>query len=307
MGEIVLKTMNLSKSFKRRQVLKNVSIELERRKIYGFIGLNGAGKTTLMRVLTGLVKKDTGSLSLFNETNEHLLNEKRKRIGSLIDTPAYYPRMTARENLDMARISRGLPNKSFIDELLKAVGLEEAGKKKVKDFSLGMKQRLGIAQALLCEPDLLILDEPYNGLDPLGVVKIRELLLKMNREKNMTMLISSHTLEELYQLVTDYIIIHEGVIIESISKKELQEKRQRHIYLKVKSPSLASARIEKSLNTTNYQVLPDQSIKLYDYLDDLNRVVTCLVQHNIEFYSVTIVEETLEDYFIQSIRREGND
>ncbi|WP_251867402.1 ATP-binding cassette domain-containing protein [Enterococcus malodoratus] len=307
MREVVLKTVNLSKNFKDVQVLKDISIELERGKIYGFIGLNGAGKTTLMRILMGLVKSDSGQISLFNESKEQLLSGKRKRIGSMIETPAYYPEMNARENLDMARFSHGLPNKGLVEELLKMVGLENDCKKKVRDFSLGMKQRLRIAQALLCEPDMLILDEPNNGLDPFGVVEVRELLLKMNREKNVTMLISSHTLQELYQLVTDYIIIHEGVIIESISKKELQEKCQRHIYLRVKSPFLATATIEKYLDTTNYQVLPDQSIKLYDYLDDLNRVITCLVQHDIEIFAVTIAEETLEDYFVQSIRGMGND
>lgn len=178
MREVVLKTVNLSKNFKDVQVLKDISIELERGKIYGFIGLNGAGKTTLMRILMGLVKSDSGQISLFNESKEQLLSGKRKRIGSMIETPAYYPGMNARENLDMARFSHGLPNKGLVEELLKMVGLENDCKKKVRDFSLGMKQRLGIAQALLCEPDMLILDEPNNGLDPFGVVEVRELLLK---------------------------------------------------------------------------------------------------------------------------------
>ncbi|MGM0166563.1 ABC-2 type transport system ATP-binding protein [Enterococcus sp. AZ135] len=304
---VVLETKNLTKSFNDIQVLKNVSIKLERGKIYGLIGLNGAGKTTLMRILTGLMKSDTGNISLFNESKEKILKEKRKRIGSMIESPAYYSEMTAHENLNMVRISRGLPNKSLVADLVEAIGLESAGSQKVKHFTLEMKQRLGIAQALLGNPDILILDELNNGLDTLGIVEIRELLQKINHEKRVTMVLSSHNLEELFPLVTDYIILHKGVIVNSVSKTTMQEQCKRHIHLKVKVPSSAVAIIEKFLRTMNYQVLPDNSIKLYDYVDDLNRVILCLVQQNIEIQSVTIGEESFANYFIHSIREIEND
>ncbi|MBO0453269.1 ABC transporter ATP-binding protein [Candidatus Enterococcus murrayae] len=302
MSEIVLKTTRITKSFGGVKVLKDVSIALEGGKIYGFIGLNGAGKTTLMNILMALIKSDSGKVMLFNQSSEKGLCQSRKRIGSMIEAPAIYPEMSAYENINMVRLSRGLPNKELIDRSLEAVGLADTGKKKAKNFSFGMKQRLGIAQALVSEPDILILDEPNNGLDPVSIVELREMLLRINREKKVTMLISSHILEELHQLVTDYIIINEGKIIEAISQKELHERCRRHIAMKVNDPSSAVVMIEKYLATTNYRVMPDHSIKLYDYVDDLNRVLTCLVAHNIEIHSLTIAEESLEDYFVQRVR-----
>lgn len=304
MREIVVETQNISKSFNGTEVLKNVSVSLERGKIYGFIGLNGAGKTTLMKILMGLVKKDSGKIALFDASGQKALNEMRKRIGSMIELPAIYPEMTAYENVNMTRISRGIPNKELINYVLEAVNLADTGKKRAKNFSLGMKQRLGIAKALLSEPDILILDEPNNGLDPISIVELRELLLKVNREKDVTMLISSHILEELYQLVTDYIIIHQGKIIETISREELQERCQRHIAMKVNDPPLAAAVIEKYLKTTNYRIMPDQTIKLYDYVDDLNHVIYCVMHHQIEINHLTIAEESLEDYFVHTIKGE---
>lgn len=302
MAEIVLKTTRINKSFGGVKVLKDVSLALEAGKIYGFIGLNGAGKTTLLNILMGLIKSDSGEVLLFNQSDKKELNENRKRIGSMIESPAIYPDMSAYENVNMVRISRGLPNKELVHRALEAVGLADMGKKKAKNFSLGMRQRLGIAKALVSEPDILILDEPNNGLDPMSIVELRETLLRINREKKVTMLISSHLLDELHQLVTEYIIINEGKIIETISQAELQERSQRHIALKVKEPSLAAAMIEQHLKTINYQVMPDHSIKLFDYVDDLNRVLTCLVDHNIELRSLTIAEDNLTDYFVQTVR-----
>lgn len=183
MSEIVLKTTRITKSFGGVKVLKDVSIALEGGKIYGFIGLNGAGKTTLMNILMALIKSDSGKVMLFNQSSEKGLCQSRKRIGSMIEAPAIYPEMSAYENINMVRLSRGLPNKELIDRSLEAVGLADTGKKKAKNFSFGMKQRLGIAQALVSEPDILILDEPNNGLDPVSIVELREMLLRINREK----------------------------------------------------------------------------------------------------------------------------
>ncbi|MBR6483649.1 MAG: ATP-binding cassette domain-containing protein, partial [Clostridiales bacterium] len=202
MNSIVMETKGITKKYKHTLALDNVALKLEKGKIYGFIGQNGAGKTTLIRLITGLSFPTGGEISLWGKTGEKELQEQRKRIGSLIEGPALYPYMTAYQNMETQRIQRGIPDKSIIDKTLKLVGLEDTGKKKVRNFSLGMKQRLGIAVALLNTPEFLILDEPINGLDPSGIVDVRNLIKKLNKEYGMTILISSHILEELYNTAT---------------------------------------------------------------------------------------------------------
>lgn len=304
MCKVVLEAQNISKCTKGVQVLNNVSIALEQGKIYGLVGLSGAGKTTLMSIIAGLVNCDSGRIILFGEAGQKRVEKNRKFIGSVIGSPAVYPEMTAYENINMMRLSRGLPNKELIDQALKAVNLFDDRKTKASHFSLGMKQRLGIAKALIGEPDLLILDEPNSALDMVSNIEIRELLLKLNKEKNVTMLISSKTLEEADQLATDFIIIHEGKIIETISHQSLHEKCQRYIALKTNAPELTAALFEEKLQTSNYKIMPDNSIKLFDYVDDVNKIVTCLVENEIEIQSITTNERNLESYFVQSIKGE---
>ena len=304
MNNIVLEAHNISKCIKGVQVLNNVSIALEQGKIYGLVGLNGAGKTTLMSIIAGLVNCDSGRIVLFGESGQKRVEKNRKFIGSVIGSPAVYPEMTAYENINMMRLSRGLPNKELIDLALKAVKLFDARNMKARHFSLGMRQRLGIAKALIGEPELLILDEPNSALDMVSSIEIRELLLKLNKEKNVTMLISSKTLEEVDQLATDFIIIHEGKIIETISHQNLHEKCQRYIALKTNAPELTAALFEEKLQTLNYKIMPDNSIKLFDYVDDVNKVVTCLVENELEIHSITTNERSLESYFVQSIKGE---
>lgn len=304
MNNIVLEAQNISKCIKGVQVLDNVSIALEQGKIYGLVGLSGAGKTTLMSVITGLVNRDSGRIVLFGEAGQKRVEKNRKFIGSVIGSPAVYPEMTAYENINMMRLSRGLPNKELIDQALKAVKLFDARNMKARHFSLGMRQRLGIAKALIGEPDLLILDEPNSALDMVSSIEIRELLLRLNKEKNVTMLISSQGIEEVDQLATDFILIHEGKIIETISHQSLHEKCQRYITLKTNAPELTAALFEEKLQTSNYKIMPDNSIKLFDYVDDVNKVVTCLVENELEIHSITTNERSLESYFVQSIKGE---
>lgn len=304
MNNVVLEAQNISKNIKGVQVLNNVSIALEQGKIYGLVGLNGAGKTTLMSIIAGLVNCDSGRLVLFGEAGQKRVEKNRKFIGSVIGSPAVYPEMTTYENINMMRLSRGLPNKELIDQALKAVNLFDDRKTKAHHFSLGMKQRLGIAKALIGEPELLILDEPNSALDMVSSIEIRELLLRLNKEKNVTMLISSQALEEVDQLATDFILIHEGKIIETISQQNLHEKCQRYIALKTNSPELTAALFEEKLQTLNYKIMPDNSIKLFDYVDDVNMIVTCLVENEIEIQSITTNERNLESYFVQSIKGE---
>ena len=280
----VLETENLTKDFGSFRALDRVSVKLESGKIYGLIGRNGAGKTTLMRLVAGLSFPSGGSISLFGRGGEKALQEERKRIGCMIEYPGIIGNMNAKENLRVRRVLKGIPNEE-----------------KAKDFSLGMKQRLGIADALIGTPELLILDEPVNGLDPLGVVEIRRLLIKLCRENHITILISSHNLPELYQTVTDYIIIHEGRVVKTLNQEELEEKCKRHIRVRCADTSKLAAVLEESLHTSNYKVMPDGSVKLYDYLDRQEKVAETLYQNGLTVKGFSVEGDSLENYFVSVI------
>ena len=297
----VLETKDLTKKYKNTQALDGVNIKLEKGNIYGFIGQNGAGKTTLIRLITGLSFPTSGELYLFGQTGEKQLQEQRKRIGCMVETPALYPNMTAYQNLEIQRIQRGIPDKKVIKDTLELVGLKDTGKKKAKDFSLGMKQRLGIALALINDPEFLILDEPVNGLDPVGIVEVRELIKRLNKEKGMTILISSHILDELYQTVDHYIIISHGSILENLTQSELNEKCKKHIAIKVDDVSLAATILEEQLNTRNYQIMPDKTIRLYDYIEDVKSVSVALSKNNLIITGISLTGDRFEDYFIRRI------
>lgn len=304
MNEYVLQTVNVSKRYQKKDVLKNVNMKVKKGDIYGFIGLNGAGKSTLIRLVAGLTFPTTGKIELFGQHNEKELIDARKRMGTLIENPALFPHMTANDNLEVIRIQRGIPGKGCIKEALEKVGLEDTGKKKVKKFSLGMKQRLGIAVALLNEPELLILDEPINGLDPMGVVEIRELLKQINQEYGVTILVSSHILSEVHQLATEFGIIHKGELVEQISEKQLDKKCRAHLLIKVDHTSKAVTVLEEALHTSDFKVLPDESIKLYSHLDDSQTITETFVENGLKIEQVTPKRDTLESYFTRVIREE---
>ncbi len=307
MNECVLKTKKLTKNFSKFCALKEVSITLQTGKTYGLIGQNGAGKTTLMRIITGLSFQTSGSIELFGHSEEKELSEELKRIGCLIEAPSMNGNMSAKENLKLHRIMRGIPNTLLDTQLLELVGLKDIGKKMVKDFSLGMRQRLGIAIALIGSPELLILDEPVNGLDPLGVVEIRNLIKKLCEERNITVLISSHNLPELYQTATDYIIIDKGVIKQTITLEKLEECCQHHIKIECKEPERLSEILESKLHTTKYKVMPDQSIVLYDFLEERELVARTIIEGGIIPTRFSLEGETLENYFITAIGGNRND
>jgi len=301
MKEYILKTNNLTKSYHGVNVLNNVSVNLEAGKIYGLIGQNGAGKSTLMRLLAGLSFPTKGSIELFGHFGEKELQTERKRIGCMIEYPSLVPNMTAKENLRLHRIMKGIPDKSVEDGLLNLIGLSGTGKKKAKNFSLGMKQRLGIAVALLGNPELIILDEPVNGLDPLGIVEIRKMLIKLCEEKQITILISSHNLPEMYQTVTDYIIIHKGQIKKSLTMAELDEQCKHHFLIRCMEPEKLVSVLELELNTQNYKVMPDNSVKLYDYLEQKEELAKVLFDNKINVTNFSDEGNTLEDYFISVV------
>ena len=278
MSEVVLKTYNLSKKYKETMAVDKVSMTIKKGQIYGFIGQNGAGKTTIIRLITGLAHKTDGEIELFGQTDN--LDESRESIGSLVESPAFYGNMTARENLEISRLVRGIGSKDSIDKVLELVNLKDTGKKKVKNFSLGMKQRLGIANALLGNPKFIILDEPINGLDPMSIVEIRELIKKLNNELGMTILISSHILGELSELATNYGIISHGKLIEEFTAKELREKCRQYIEIIVDDSKKATVLLEEKLGITNYEVINDNMIKVYEKLDETGKINTMLSLHN---------------------------
>ncbi|MGD6893699.1 ABC transporter ATP-binding protein [Bacillus infantis] len=301
MNDYVLTTSQLSKKYQKNMALDKVSVEIKKGSIYGFIGQNGAGKSTLIRVITGLAYPTAGTFELFGKSNERDIIEARKRIGTIIEGPALYPQMTAKENLEAHRLLKGIPGKECIGKTLKLVGLQDTGKKKAKNFSLGMKQRLGLAIALLGDPEFLILDEPINGLDPMGVVEIRELLKKLNREYGITILISSHILSELHLLATHYGIIHKGELLEQLSAKELQEKCQQYLHIKVDDPSKAATIIESRLSAPDFEVMPDGTIKLFASVDAPGKVSKMLTDEGLIIEEFMPMGEDLETYFTNRI------
>jgi ABC-2 type transport system ATP-binding protein len=305
--EIILATKNLTKNYNKITALDNINMELKQGEIYGLVGKNGAGKTTLLRLITGQAFATTGEMSLFHSTSPEGLNKERKRIGAIIETPSFYSYMTARENLEYYRIQRGIPGKYCVEEVLEEVGLLDAGKKKYKSFSLGMKQRLGLALALMNKPELLLLDEPINGLDPFGIVEIRNLLLKLNQEKNITILISSHILSELSNLVTFYGFIEKGKMIKQISNKELSTACNKYLEIKVDKVEEMTALLETKLGCSSYKVTPDYSIHLYEYLEQPYKISQMAVNHGIGLNSIAAKEINLENYFIQLVGGEGNE
>lgn len=301
MKKVVLKTYNITKKYGEQLAVDNVNMTIKKGDIYGFIGQNGAGKTTLIRLITGLIHKSGGEIELLGANEENELNKARTMVGSLIESPSLYTNMTARENLEVSRLVRNIPGKKCIDEVLELVGLKDVEKKKVKNFSLGMRQRLGIANALMGNPKLLILDEPINGLDPMGIVEIRELLKKINKEKDMTILISSHILSELSELATTYGIISNGKLIEEITAKQLSEKCRQYIDLKVDDTARTVILLERELGISDYEVLEDSNIKVFSNLDNVGEVNSLLSRSGIIVESISVKGENLEEYFMNKV------
>lgn len=299
---MIFQMEHVVKKYGAHVALNDVSLSIQQGTIYGLIGENGAGKTTLIRILCGLAYPTQGKTYLFGDDTKAGQVRQRKRMGCLVESPALYPDMTAEQNLEVHRLQRGIPGKDCIKETLMLVGLENTGHKKAKNFSLGMRQRLALAIALLSKPEFLVLDEPTNGLDPMGIVELRELLLQLNKEKNMTILISSHILSEMYQLATDYGILHKGKFLEQITKDELNEKCKKYLSIQVADTAKASAVIEQQLKTVHYEVT-NQEIRLYAYLDQPEVVLKVLADADIKIKKVAPSGEDLEGYFTSLIRR----
>lgn len=306
MTSTILTVHNLSKTYHGHSALERVSLSVNSGDIYGLMGRNGAGKTTLIRTICGLTLPDKGAVSLFDRSDVKGISEGLSRTGVMIEESSFYPYLTARQNLEFYRKAQGIPGKECIDEVLALVGLD-TDKKKFKNFSLGMKQRLGLALALLNHPDLLILDEPTNGLDPVGIVEMRNLLLKLNAERHVSIFISSHILSELAQLATRYGFLHHGRLVHEISADALSERCREYLELTVDRPEAASTALETMLDTHAYDVLPDGRIRIYGLFDATPRLSQMLSSQGIGIYSMTPKGQSLEDYFLTVIGGDNYD
>lgn len=302
MREIILETHNLTKKYKNFTALDNLNITIQKGDIYGLIGRNGAGKTTLMKLITTLAKPTSGSFNLFGKSSDsNDLYESKGRVGALIEYPAFYPNLSAFDNLKYYAIQRGITDMKQIDKVLDIVNLRDTGRKKVKTFSLGMKQRLGIALAILNNPDFVILDEPINGLDPIGISELRD-TFKNLAKNGITLLVSSHILSELYVLSTKFAFIEGGRLIKEITKEELDMECSKCLVIKSNDSKKVSYLLEKELGTDNYKVIDDEEVRVYDFLEEPEKVSDILADNKVRikgFYEYGI---SLEDYFKEIIK-----
>ena len=294
--EYLLTTNGLTKQYGRHKAVNAVNLHIRQGDIYGLIGRNGAGKTTILKMLSGLAAPTEGEFSLFGKTGRDSY-EYMSRVGTLIEEPGIYPNMSAAENLRLKCLAVGVRKKGTVDELLRTVGLADVGKKKVKKFSLGMKQRLGIALALAGNPDLVILDEPINGLDPQGIAEIRETLLRLNKEKNITFIISSHILEELSKIASNYGMIHDGVLLQEMTREELLSKCSERIELKTNDTRKACTVLE-GMGIEKYRVVDADTIQIFERLNDGGDITMALAGNGVKTMGITVKNEALEDYYL---------
>ncbi len=300
MSEIIAKAVDVEVLYGNHAALDKINMQVKKGDIYALVGKNGAGKTTLLRLFTGQNAPDYGHIEMFGETGRQALNKARHRTGAIIETPAFYPFFSAVQNLEYYRIQRNIKDKSIIERILKDTGLYEARNKKFKNYSLGMKQRLGIALALMHEPEFLILDEPINGLDPAGIVEMRKLMLKLNREKGLTIIISSHILSELANMATCYGFIDHGVILKELTASELEDIEKSYIKLSTNNDEAVAAAIAENINASAYYSMDDRCIMIPDIdISPSEKISRFVVESGYDLYSLEIVKTTLEDYFIQ--------
>lgn len=297
--EYVLQTNALCKSYKHFRALNGLSMNIPKGAIYGFIGKNGAGKTTLIRLICGLQRPTSGDYTLYGRTgDDREITESRRRMGSVVETPSFYADMTAEDNLRQQYLILGLPSFDGLSDILKLVGLEHTGKKKAGNFSLGMRQRLGIAIALVGDPDFLVLDEPVNGLDPQGIVEMRELILKLNRERQITVLISSHILDELSRLATHYGFIDSGRMVKEMTAEALEAACRKRVRMEV-SDTKALARVLDGMEI-DYKILTDKKAYVYAKVN-VSRLAAALAKEDCEVISMQEQDESLESYYISLV------
>ena len=297
MSDYIIETKNLTKIYGEQKSVDNLNIHVKKGRIYGLLGRNGAGKTTTMKMLLDLTEPSSGEVYIFGKPLKG--NEKKTlpRIGSLIESPGFYPNLTATENLEIFAKLRGVPKKNSIQESLNVVRLPYNDKKLFSEYSLGMKQRLAIALAIMHDPEVLILDEPINGLDPIGIAELRKFLLDLCKLKEKTIIISSHILSEIKLIADDIGIIDNGKLLEEESLEELESKNGKYIRFIVSDAGQASRILEKEFNTNNFLVVNKDNIKLYDLDKSVSEINRTFIESGVEVYDTHKTENTLEDYF----------
>ena len=305
MSDYLIETKQLTKIYGEQAAVKNINLHVKRGKIYGLLGRNGAGKTTTMKMLLGLTQPTSGEVKIWGKPLRG--NEKKllPRIGSLIESPGFYPNLTATENLRIFATLRGVPNRHAIKDALDLVGLPYKDKKLFSQYSLGMKQRLAIALAVMHDPELLILDEPINGLDPIGIAEVRSFIRELCDARGKTILISSHILSEISLLADDVGIIDHGTLLEEESLEELEQKSSKHIHFTVSNTSQAARVLERDFQENHFSVLDDHNIQLYNLTLPIGKIVTAFVANGLEVSEAHSCEESLEDYFKRVTGGEG--
>lgn len=298
MREHVIEARNITKNYGDTLALKNLDLTVRRGDIYGLVGDNGAGKTTFLKLVTGQIYATEGELKLFGTYTEKELQKNRKRMGAIVEAPGFYPGLTVEQNLEYYRIQRGMPGRNKVAETLKVVGLWEARRKKGTGLSLGMKQRLGLAIALLGEPELLILDEPINGLDPSGIIEMRNLLLKLNREKNITIIISSHILSELEQIAGVYGFLNQGYLVRQVAADKLREECAGYVEIVVTEPEKYAALLEKEFPEEQYQVMPDKGIQIRNPKQETEVYSNLATKHDMGILRLETRQMPLEEYYM---------
>ncbi len=297
MSEYLLTTQDLTKTYGRHNAIDRVCMHIPKGAVYGFIGRNGAGKTTLMKIIAGLSTQTSGSYELFGCSGAQL-GAVREKVGCLIEAPGIYPDMTAFQNVKAKCLVRGVYNEGYVNELLQAVGLFDAGKKKAKEFSLGMRQRLGIAIALVGDPEFMVLDEPINGLDPQGIVEIRETIHRLAIERNITILISSHILDELAKIATHIGIIENGVLLKELSAQQLKDECAAKIEI-VADNAAAAMTVLQNMGITQFQQINANQINVTERIEESAAVNKALVEAGIAVSKLNVSGEALEDYYIR--------
>lgn len=297
----IIKTTNLTKVYGQQKSVDHLNITVNQGEIYGFLGRNGAGKTTTIRMLLGLIKPTSGQIELFGENLSKNQKGILRRIGSMVEVPGFYENLTARENLLVNAKIIGVHKKNAIEEALEIVDLQHETKKLVGKYSLGMKQRLGIARALLHYPELLILDEPTNGLDPIGIKEMRSLILSLAKERNITIFVSSHILSEMEQLADHMGIIHEGRLLEEIAFESLRKRNRKYLEFQVSNDNKAAMLLENHFGILDYEVHDEGNIRVYSHLGNQGKLNKVFVENDIEVLKIKVSEDNLEDYFTKLV------
>ena len=305
MNNFVIETKQLTKVYGEQDVVKAVNIHVKKGRIYGLLGRNGAGKTTIMKMILGLTPITSGKVDVFGQDIKGREKQVFPRIGAIIETPGFYPNLTGTENLEIFAKLRGTVGPNAVKKALEVVGLPYKDKKLFSKYSLGMKQRLGIANAILHDPELLILDEPTNGLDPIGIAEMRNFIKELSVERGKTILMSSHILSEIALLADDIGIIDHGLLLEENSMKELKKKNRKYILLQVSDVSKAALILEHQFHLVDYSVHDDQTLRIYDTCLDMAEINKALIVQDIAVISSQVCNDTLEDYFKKITGGEG--